>query len=349
MNTDAQSLMVLSPYGHLAPSTRVRLYDWLDYLGLSAFRSGYAGLANNSLRSITTHSAMVIEAERRTRSMVSHVSRSVVLLSREASPWSHGGLESRLLRNAGRGVYDLDDALFADRNGWRKVLGKEPKCRRSIEAADQVVVGNEYLAAYAEQHASNIAIIPSCVDPASYLPKRSYDLSDEPRLVWLGSLSTERYVVDIAPALREVYRRTGARLTMISGARTDEHPELDGLVDRVLWSKDDTPKLLAAADVAIGPLSDNEFSRGKCAYKLLQYAATGLPMVGSPVGANRLALSRFHGLAASSTDEWVDGLLSMLEVSADARRRRGEAASASVQAHYSFQAWADDWKKVVGV
>ena len=54
-----------------------------------------------------------------------------VLLSREASPWSTGGIEGRLLTGAHHGVYDLDDALFEDTVGWRRVLGKRRKVERA--------------------------------------------------------------------------------------------------------------------------------------------------------------------------------------------------------------------------
>lgn len=349
MPPDSDSLVVVSPYGAAAPSTRVRLYEWLDHLGLSARRAEYAGLGRNGLGAMASQPATAVRAERRTRAMVDDVRDSVLLLSREASPWSRGALESRLLQSARRGVYDLDDALFADRQGWRRLLGKEPKCRRSMEVADRVIVGNDYLAEYAAQHSRDVTVIPTCVDPSAYQRKRTYDLSDGPTLIWLGSPSTEAYLLGIAPALREVHRRTGARLTLISAARESEHPELSGLVDRVVWDPKTTPRMLAEADVALGPLSDDEYSRGKCAYKLLQYAATGLPMVGSPVGANESALSRFDGLAAHTVDDWVDGISSLLDSSSEERRRRGERAIAGVQAHYSFDVWADAWKGAVGV
>lgn len=349
MPSDAAPLVVMSPYGSAAPSTRVRVYEWLDHLGLSAQRGEYAGLGRNGLGALVRRPVAAVEAESRTRSMVATVCQSVLLLSREASPWSRGGVESRLLRSAARGVYDLDDALFADRAGWRRVLGKESKCRRSMAAADRVIVGNDYLAEYADRYTTQVTVIPTCVEPSAYEQKQIYDLSAEPTLVWLGSPSTERYLLDIAPALREVHCRTGARLVLISGPRATEHHELDGIVDRVPWRPETVARLLAAADVALGPLSDDEYSRGKCAYKLLQYAASGLPMIGSPVGANESALARFGGLAATTMDDWIDGISSLLRSSSAERRQRGESAIGGVRSHYSFDVWAHAWKEAVGV
>src|SRR6478735_8431607 len=349
--SSAPDLVAASAYGSTAPSTRVRLLDWLAHLGLSALRMEYAGLANNSTRTILRAPLAVAAAEWRTRgrSAAERVDGRSLVLSREASPFSRGAVEERLLTRAAWGVYDLDDALFADTAGWRRVLGKDEKCRRAMSAADMVVVGNDYLASYAADHATRVTVIPSCVEPDDYTPKTDYSVEDRPEIVWLGSGSTEQYVVEIAPALREVQRRTGARLTLISSARTEERPELDGLVTRVPWRASEVAARLAAADVAIAPLRDDEYARGKCAYKVLQYAAAGLPIVASPVGANALAIERFDAWSAVDHADWVSQVEDALSMSAARREARGQHARSAVAEHYSFAAWADEWRKAVGL
>lgn len=39
------------------------------------------------------------------------------------------------------------------------------------------------------------------------------------------------------------------------------------------------------------PLTDDDFTRGKCSYKMLQYMACGKPVVVSPVGMNNKILA----------------------------------------------------------
>jgi glycosyltransferase involved in cell wall biosynthesis len=347
--TDRTSLVVASPYGPAAPSTRVRLYEWLAHLGLSAERLEYAGLARNGLASVVRRPLAAVRAELTTRRAARSVSEATLLLSREASPFSRGGLEADLLTGARRGVYDLDDALFADRDGWRRVLAKEPKCRRSLEAADHVIVGNDYLAEYASALTDDLTVIPTCVEPSAYRPTSTYEISDQPTLVWLGSPSTEPYLEEIATALAEVHRLRGARVVLISGPRPQGSPEFADFVRRVPWSPEGVADALAQADVALGPLPDDAYTRGKCAYKILQYAATGLPIVASPVGANSTAIARLGGLAATTHDEWVEALTSVLDSSAAARREQGSAALSGVREHYSFDVWADAWRKAVGL
>lgn len=340
-------LSVVSIYGPTAPSTRVRVYEWLDHLGLDATRHEYAALGDHSPRTALTHLPAIARAEKHVRSLSRSSLGGTVFLSREASPWSTGGVESRLLRAASRGVYDLDDALFEDRLGWRRVLGKRQKVAMAAGAADVVIAGNALLADVMSDHSNDVRLIPTCVQPEHYERKASYDIAGPPTLVWLGSHSTEAYLTGIAPALREVHRRTGARVRVVSAASDTDVPGLEGLMDRVTWTPTSYAAQLAAADLALAPLHDDPFARGKCAYKLLQYAATGLPMVGSPVGANQLALERVSGWAATTHDDWVDALTEALDGSADSRAARGAQGVSAVQTHYSFDAWSDDWREAV--
>jgi glycosyltransferase involved in cell wall biosynthesis len=97
------------------------------------------------------------------------------------------------------------------------------------------------------------------------------------------------------------------------------------------------------------PLPDTAYTRGKCSYKLLQYAAAGLPAVGSPVGANREVLSRTSGHAASGTDEWVSAIESILDASVEQRAAIGQRAYDGVTADFSFEAWADTWRGLLNI
>jgi glycosyltransferase involved in cell wall biosynthesis len=271
-------------------------------------------------------------------------------VSREASPFSRGEIESRLLRRASHGVFDFDDALFHDGSLVRRALGQAQKCQRCVEAADVVIAGNAYLAEWASRYAADVRMIPSCIEPSHYVPKTDWNIPGPvPVIAWLGSPATEFYVSEIAPALLEVHRRTGARLLVISGpVGNPALRPLDAMTTRIRWNKSTFAAALHTADVAIAPLDDLPYSRGKCAYKLLQYAATALPIVGTPVGANSLALTRFGGLQVNSQNEWVDALLQLLS----SHRQRQEAGTdglSAVSAHYSFSAWEGEWRQSMGI
>ena len=338
-------LVVVTPYGRDGGSSRVRVYDWLDYLGLAAEVHDYRGAATNQPKTLVRQPLSTLRAESSTRS--TDVAGRHLLLSREASPLSGGRLEARLLTSAAHGVYDVDDALFHDvGTGVRRVFSKASTWSRSVAAADVVVAGNDYLADRASRTARRVVVVPSCVEPSAYPVKTSYGLADPPKLVWVGSPATETYLLSVAPSLLEVHRRTGVRLRVVSAGSGSLGP-LDKMVDRVAWSAEGVAAALTGADVAIAPLTDSPYARGKSAYKLLQYAATGLPMVGSPVGANAPALDTLGGLAERSTLDWTEALVGLLAAANDVRARLGAIARRGVEEHYSFARWTPAWRAAV--
>jgi glycosyltransferase involved in cell wall biosynthesis len=215
-----------------------------------------------------------------------------------------------------------------------------------VSAADLVIAGNSTLAEAAAGLNPSVEVIPSCVDPEAYPQKQDYEVGETPHLVWLGSPSTERYLQALTPALLQVHRLTGARVTLISSG---ERPlgELDAIADRVAWDGPRTDALLMTADCGLMPLEDTPFARGKCAYKLLQYGAAGLPVVASPVGVNADVLARLEGLAAADLDSWVEAIVELLREPVSVRRARGLAARRAVQERYSFDAWSGAFRRAL--
>ena len=79
------------------------------------------------------------------------------------------------------------------------------------------------------------------------------------------------------------------------------------------------------------PLPDDEWSRGKCGLKGLQYMALEIPTVMSPVGVNsKIIEDGRNGLLAASDEEWVDKLTQLVE-SATLRRSLGQAGRRTVE------------------
>nr|WP_300144133.1 glycosyltransferase [Propionicimonas sp.] len=341
----APALIAVSSYSRQAGSTRVRLYDWFDHLGLSVRAQCHAGLPNARPGTILGHLPAVVAAERELRRL--DVGGQRVLLSRSASPFSRGTVEARLLREAAHSAYDVDDAVYLSLS-WRDRISAAPaKFAACARAADVVIAGNDTLAEEAGRYSDEVVVVPSCVEPGAYRPKSSWTLAERPRIVWLGSGSTEAYLLDLLPALDRLERRYGIELRVISTGRPNA-----GFGDRpwvryVPWREDTVAVELQQADIAVAPLPDTPFARGKCAYKLLQYAATGLPMAGSPVGANRLALERFGG--SSVTGDWEEALGALLDAPESVRADLGRRALDAVARHYSFAVWAPVWCAAVGI
>jgi glycosyltransferase involved in cell wall biosynthesis len=217
---------------------------------------------------------------------------------------------------------------------------------RSVLAATQIVAGNDYLAEEALKLNQQVTMIPSCVNPNDYQLKSNYELSEIPTLVWLGSPSTEPFLEMLSDPLLRINAEEPLRLRVISSGNRSLGA-LDQIVDRVQWDPKNFGNMLADADIGIMPLPDTPFTRGKCAYKILQYAAAGLPVVGSPVGTNRKILNELGGTPPEHAADWEDAIRDLLRSSASSRSDLGRSARTAVEVGYSFEAWAPVWKTTV--
>ncbi|WP_370144556.1 sugar transferase [Streptacidiphilus sp. EB129] len=338
----------VTPYGRGAGSARVRVFEWLDRVDADFVVSSYLSRRDARPAQLARRPAAVARAERRLRELAD-ARPERLLLHREASPLSRGGLERRLMAAAGFAVYDFDDALQWDHGDGglaRRWAPKAAKALAAVGAADRVVAGCPVLADWASGYHHDVRIIPSCVDPASYLRKTGYELHDPPRLGWLGSPGNECYLLLVADALAEVHARTGARLTLIGTTRRSLGP-LERLIDRVAWSEAVQRTVLAELDLGLMPLPDTPYSRGKCGYKLLQYGAAGVPAVADPIGVNEEILDRFGAAAPREPGEWTEVLLGLLDCSSDRRARLGARAHDVTRRQYSFQAWLPAWRSAL--
>ncbi|MBE8474527.1 glycosyltransferase [Streptomyces justiciae] len=215
-----------------------------------------------------------------------------------------------------------------------------------MSQADRVIAGNLVLADWASHFQRDVVVIPSCVAVEDYMPKVSYELRDPPRLGWIGSPHNEAYLLEIADAITEVHRRTGARLTLV-GTTARTLGDLESLIDRVPWSPDSQGVALAAMDIGLMPLPATPYSLGKCGYKLLQYAAAGLPAVASPLGVNADLLDQFGMPRARTQDDWISAILALIGGSAAAREQLGRTAREITARRYAFDVWLPRWVAAV--
>jgi glycosyltransferase involved in cell wall biosynthesis len=255
-------------------------------------------------------------------------------------------IEARLFAAYSRGlIFDVDDAIYVrkprrlgdvpDESAWRK-----KKFAATCRWADAVAAGNDVLAGVARTSAREVVVLPTSIDIASYQPATA-GAADPPTIAWIGSPENLIYLDMIRPALARLTKR---HATLKLRVICSEFPQWgDVAVERVAWSSATEAQSLAGAHIGVMPLTDDAWSRGKCAFKLLQYMAAALPCVASPVGANTEAvLDGINGFYATDVDEW-ERSLERLIVSPQLRASFGAKGRAHVQERYSLRAYQDNY------
>ena len=220
---------------------------------------------------------------------------------------------------AKRIVFDFDDAVFSRSNGEQSKT-RENRFRSTLKSASLVLAGNSFLVAAATRYADNVHLIPTCVDTSRYAPV--VDKADQLTLVWIGSESTSRYLKSHCDILNAIGRAfPGTRLKVIS----DFEFKLEDLeVVNVPWSVETEVFELASSHIGIAPMVDDVWTRGKCALKVIQYMAAGLPVVSSNAGANGDVVRHGEtGFLATTEQQWLNAIEQLCQV--DRRDNMGEA------------------------
>lgn len=223
-------------------------------------------------------------------------------------------------------VLDVDDAV------WLEGLAGRATPHRA-RAAAAVIAGNRYLAEWFSAYCPQVHVVPTAIDCRRIQPVARTG----PGFVmgWTGTSGNFPYLAAIEPALEAVLREVPGSSLVVVADRAPSLPRLAGRDVRfVPWSVASEVEALATMDVGLMPLADDEWTRGKCSFKMLQYMAAGLPSVVSPVGMNRevLALGA-SGIGAADRDQWIDALRALAADPAR-RARLGATGRAVALAHF---------------
>lgn len=235
-----------------------------------------------------------------------------------------------LWRYARKVIYDFDDAImYSQKIPDESNRKRENSFKRTIKLANLVIAGNSYLAEHARKFNTNVEILPTGLDTGSYKLRVGLKNDGKIRLVWIGGHSTLKYLAEIKFALEEIGTRFDNVVLRIIA---DEFFDLQNIaVEKHPWSEEMQVIDLVTSDIGLAPLPDNRFTKGKCGFKILQYAAAGLPVVASPVGVNaeyvREGVTGFH---AMDIRQWVNKISRLVEDPV-LRNRMGQAGNVQVQ------------------
>ena len=330
-----------------APNQRFRFEQYFSFLNQNGFECTLAPLiatveedrvfyAHNPWRKALLGTKLTL---RRLNDIFRSRSFDIIFIAREAYFAGTTFFENQLSRGKAKIVFDFDDAIWMDTisksNSAFSWLKDGKKTQKIIQIADTVIAGNEYLATFARPFNENVQVIPTTIDTSLYLPQRK--VNREPTVIgWSGSTSTMEHFQFAVPALKEIKMRFGNRIQFsVIGDGTYQNKDLE--IQGLPWKFEEELSDLQNMDIGLMPLPDDEWTRGKCGLKALQYMSLGIPCIVSPIGVNvEIIRDSENGFLASSTREWVDKI-SLLINEVDQRIEMGLLARKTVVEHYSVE------------
>jgi len=235
----------------------------------------------------------------------------VTLLQREMLS-SHITLEPLTRRPR---ILDVDDAI------WDRPRGAF--AGRLARMCNAVVCGNSFLADQFGQWNDRVYVVPTAVDTERFRP--SSDSNERQIVGWSGSSSGFSYLYSIEKALTTILKNFPSVILRIVADQVPRFTQIpSGRWEFVQWSPEIEVRSIQEMKVGIMPLDNSVKARGKCSFKMLCYMACGVPAVVSPIGMNAELLAKGDiGYAASSTEEWVDAVTSLLK-EPDEAKQKGE-------------------------
>jgi glycosyltransferase involved in cell wall biosynthesis len=132
-------------------------------------------------------------------------------------------------------------------------------------------------------------------------------------------------------------KRTGSVFVAVGAALEFSRAET---LQVVPWSEGTEAEYLQSMDLGIMPLPKTHWAKGKCGYKLIQYMASRLPVIASPVGVNEEIVEHgVNGFLADSEEAWIRAVEHLVEDPA-LRHRMGVSGRRKVEEDFSLQQWA---------
>jgi len=344
----ALRLLALSPVPPEGAGCRFRVMQYipaLEHAGFAVtvapfFDAAFFDLVYRPGHHARKVAAFLRQSVRRFQLLLTRERFDAFFVYREAYPFGPAVFESVLAHTGGRPlIYDFDDAIFLSNSSEANRLASSLKYPQKVPAiirrSAMVLAGNDYLADYARRFNSSVEVLPTCVDTNVFVPRKTPRPAGAPLVVgWIGTPTTAAYLKSLSVSLGRLASDHAFEVRVSGSGGAVEFPGVKTVNER--WSLDREVELFNTCDVGVYPLTDDEWAKGKCGFKAIQFMACGVPVVAAAVGVNReIIQDGVNGFLASTEREWHQKL-GLLLADADLRQRLGGAGRKTIEERYSL-------------
>jgi len=343
-------VLALASYPIESASSRYRITQFIEPLAAHGIDVTFSPFLDAPLftdlyeprRLVQRLPRLMLATFRRLGTILRAARADVVFVQREAMLFGPPLVEwvaARMLRRPM--ILDLDDATYLTYRSpvygrlatWMKWPGKTD---RLIRWSSVVTCGNPNIAADVRARGGEAIVIPTVVDTRLFHPRDT--TNGEPVIGWIGTHSTYPFLERLMPLFEQLAREHRFRLTVIGSGRAN--------ADTRAWNMDSEAEDFRSFDIGVYPLVDDAWNARKSALKAVQYMASAVPFVMSPVGVcATMGMPGETHFLATTDDEWLIALRRLL-TDAALRVRMGREGRKIAEEHYSVDAVADVLAKV---
>jgi len=346
------------PYPEEGASNRIRINQYLPYLKRDNIKYSVSSFWNDSaFRCLYKKGSyfkkicfFMFGTLRRILDLATCWKYDLIFIHREAYPIGGLFFERSLSLFGKPYIFDFDDAIFipssSHSNSFIERFKNSKRIKKIINMSSCVICGNRYLADYALKYNRNVYTIPTSIDTQKYTPEGRKEKSQDVVIGWIGSTTTLYFLNMLDNVFLGLFKHYGSNLKLkIVGGEYS----LKGLgsVMSKPWRMGEEIDDLQGFDIGIMPMPDNEWTRGKCAFKAILYMSMGIPCVCSPVGVNKEIIDDgITGFLAQDENEWIKKLSFLIE-NPGLRERVGLEGRKRVERDYSVKFNAERFLEVI--
>ena len=345
-------LLTFTKYSYEGPSSRYRFYNYQENFfenGIKMiikplFDKNYFNAENKWQKMCVAFCSYVKRLMLVVQVLLLPRKYDLVLLEYELFPYVPAWFEYLFTLRGVKYLVDYDDAIFHkyDRHSntmIRKILTS--KIAKVMSYAHTVIVCNPYLEAYAKKVNENTFTLPTVVQLDKYVEKmhKHQENAHENFVIgWIGSWTTGVYILDILSSMKKLvgkYDNVHFHLVGFDEKLLSDEDRQEAHIDVIAWSEAEEIENILNFDIGIMPLPDDAWSRGKCAFKLIQYMSCKKPVIASDVGINTtLVQESENGFLVSNEEEWLNAL-ERLYLDARLREEMGENNFKKIEKEYN--------------
>lgn len=343
-------VLFLAAYSNLAAASRIKVYQFLPFLkkrGVVCKVICFTPSFVHRLRLISVDKKVlllvyyplshIVKLFKIFQAVLIAKNFDIVFIQEPIVPFGFAKILKLVNKNI---IFQFTDAVFIT-DQKEKGLFERLRLRilsntwkRTVKIAKCCLVENDYNKEAVLKYCSYIDMITGPIDTDRYFVREEKKEKDYIVIGWTGSFFTTKYLYEINDVLLEVSKKYNILLRLI-GAKKDF--KIKGVnCDMREWSYETELAWLSTFNIGIMPLIDDEWTRGKAGYKLLQYMSMGISPIASSVGFNKeIVKDGVNGFLVTTKEEWVKKLSSLIE-NEELRKKIGKEARFTIEKNYAL-------------